>query len=54
MDRADHPEPGPSSPAQAGLEQWLRARGIRPGPFYTVIQVAVVIAAIILAVLLFS
>jgi hypothetical protein len=39
---------------RVGLEEWLRARGVRPGPVYTVVQVGVVIAAAILAVLLFN
>ena len=44
----------PTLRARRDLHWWLRDRGIRPGPVYTLIQVALVIAAVTLAVLLFS
>jgi hypothetical protein len=52
------PEPQSESrltdPPRGGLEEWLRKRGVRPGPVYTIVQLTVVVAAVILAVLLFS
>jgi hypothetical protein len=37
-----------ADPRRLGLDVWLRARGVRPGPVYTVVQFAVVIAAVLL------
>jgi hypothetical protein len=37
-----------------GLEGWLRAHGIRPGPVYTLVQIAVVLLAMAIGALLFA
>jgi hypothetical protein len=33
-----------------GLESWLRSRGIRPGPVYTLLQVGAFVAVILLLI----
>jgi hypothetical protein len=36
--------------SRIGLEGWLRAHGIRPGPVYTVLQLGAVTIAIAIAI----